>query len=122
MSKLTEAKTLFPAGGYAPAGHYRVREKTPGGHPADGMCIDVSFGDGAYGAYGTLINPQSFDKGGPEWVCRYGNIVSIRYAVAGLLESYDYLLSSEITMAEATRRLRFMRGARRSALAEGEKR
>ena len=78
-------------------------------HPADGMVADVECGDGAKM---TIINPQSFEHGGPEWTMRYGNPEGVRYTVAGLLESYDYLLSGEITMKEATRRLRLLRNAR----------
>lgn len=112
--KLAKAvESLFPHSGYAPAGDYRVRKGTPGGHPADGMVIDVSMGGGAVSS---IINPQSFDDGGPEWVMRYGDPESIRYAVAGLLESFDYLLSGNINMSEATRRLRIMRAARRDVL------
>ncbi|MDI6026771.1 hypothetical protein QBK99_11270 [Corticibacterium sp. UT-5YL-CI-8] len=60
----------------------------------------------------TIINPQSFADGGPEWVMRYGAPESIRYTVASLLGSYDYLLSSAITMKEATERLRLLRQVR----------
>lgn len=109
-----QVSTLFPKDKeYAQAGDFRLRGNTPGGHPADGMIIDVSMGGGAVVS---IINPQSFENGGPEWACRYGNVESIRYAVAGLLESYDYLLSSNINMSEATRRLRLMRATRRAAL------
>ena len=80
-----------------------------GRHPADGMTAEVDLGDGA-GA--TIINPQSFKDGGPEWVMRYGNPLAIRYTVASLLESYDYLLSGEITRKEAMQRLVLMRRAR----------
>jgi hypothetical protein len=111
--KLIAAATLFPKGQkYAPAGHYRVRGPTPnGGHPADGMTIDVSYGDGAVGS---IINPLSDPH--PEWVSRYGNVESIRYALAGYLETYDYLLSGAINDKEAVRRLRIMRGVRRAAI------
>ena len=80
-----------------------------GRHPADGMTAEVDLGDGAVA---TIINPQSFKDGGPEWVMRYGNPLAIRYSVAAILESYDYLLSGEITMAESRRRLGLMRHAR----------
>jgi len=106
--------SLFPQSGHAPTGDYRVRKGTPGGHSADGMVIDVSMGGGAVSS---IINPQSFDDGGPEWVMRYGDPESIRYAVAGLLESFDYLLSDSIDMSEATRRLRIMRAVRSDVLA-----
>lgn len=79
-------------------------------HPADGMIADVSCGDGAVMS---IIDPRSFADGGPEWTMLYGNPESIRVAVAGLLEGYDYLLSSHITQAEAMRRLRLLRAKRK---------
>ena len=82
-------------------------------HPADGMITYVECGDGAVMS---IIDPRSFEDGGPEWVMRYGDPESIRYTIAGLLSSYDYLLSDNINMAEATRRLRLMRAARRECL------
>ena len=85
-------------------------------HPADGMTAQVNVGDNAAM---TIINPQSFAKGGAEWVMRYGDPVSIRYTVASLLSSYDGLLDDSISMKEATRRLRLMRAARR-AMREGK--
>lgn len=103
--------TLYPGGDYAPPGDVRVIDNTPGGHPADGMTATVSMGDGAFSS---IINPQSFEEGGPEWVMRYGNPESIRYSVASLLDSYDYLLSDHLTMREATRRLRLLRAARKA--------
>ena len=111
-----EVETLYPDGRDAPAGHYRIVRNTPGGHPGDGMTAIVSMGDGAVTS---IINPQSFENGGPEWTMRYGNPMAIRYVVAGLLESYDYLLSGNINLKEATRRLRLLRGAR-SALKNKE--
>lgn len=91
-------------------GDTRRINSTPGGHPADGLTADVLVSDCS--ARHTIIDPTSFANGGPEWVMRYGNPESIRYAVASLLESYDGLLSPEITSAEAARRLRLMRAAR----------
>jgi len=85
-------------------------------HPADGMIDRIDIGDGATMS---IINPQSFKDGGPVWVLRYGNPESIRFAAASLLESYDYLLSDNITMNESTRRLRAMR-ARRKVLSNGK--
>jgi hypothetical protein len=85
----------------------------PRPHPADGMTVEISLGGGAYS---TIINPLSFEDGGPEWVMRYGNPESIRYSVASLLSTYDYLLSDAINMTEATRRLRIMRAERRALL------
>ena len=86
----------------------RTVSRTP--HPADGMASHVECGDGAVMS---IIDPRSFEYGGPEWVMRYGNPESIRYTVAMLLDSYDYLLSGNINMTEATRRLRLLRAARR---------
>jgi hypothetical protein len=98
----------------AETGSVRVTGKLGGPHPADGLTAQVALGGGAVS---TIINPQSFADGGPEWRCRYGNVESIRYTAASLLASYDYLLSDNISMQEATRRLRLMRAAR-SALGE----
>lgn len=78
-------------------------------HPADGMVARIDVGDGAQMSF---INPKSFKDGGPEWVMRYGDPESIRFSVASLLESYDYLLCGEITTREAIRRLRLMRASR----------
>jgi len=75
-----------------------------------GLTAEVSVGDGAVM---DIINPQSFGDGGPEWLMRYGDPLSIRYEVATLLSSYDALLSDDINMTEATRRLRLMRARRR---------
>lgn len=88
----------------------RVTGKLGGPHPADGMTAQVQLGDGAVA---TIINPQSFAEGGPEWIMRYGDPVGIRYSVASLLESYDHLLSGEITTTDAIARLRVMRRSRK---------
>lgn len=95
------------------AGRYRVSPQSD--HPASGMTVEVAMGGGAFS---TIINPQSFKDGGPEWVMRYGNPESIRYAVASLLETFDYLLSDNITMKEATDRLRLLRAVRRDLAQE----
>lgn len=85
----------------------------PNGHPADGMTAYVDHGDGAVS---TIIDPRSFEEGGPEWVMRYGDPSSIRFTVASLLSSYDYLLSGDINQREAIKRLMLMRRARRAIL------
>lgn len=46
-----------------------------------------------------------------EWSLRYGSPEAVRFAAAAVVESFEYLLSSNINMAEATRRLRVMRAA-----------
>lgn len=86
----------------------------PTGHPADGMTVEVPVGDGARHS---IIDPRSFENGGAEWVMRYGNPEAIRYTVASLLGSYDYLLSGEISTSEAIRRLRIMRQYRAACAA-----
>lgn len=93
----------------AEEGAVRVTGKLGGPHPADGLTAQVCLGGGAVS---TIINPQSFEDGGPEWRCRYGDVEGIRYTAASLLESYDYLLSEAISLKEATRRLRLLRSAR----------
>jgi hypothetical protein len=80
-------------------------------HPADGMTISVDVGDGAAME---IVDPRSFAEGGAEWVMRYGDPESIRFTVASLISSYDYLLSGNINAKEATRRLARLRAARRA--------
>jgi hypothetical protein len=82
-------------------------------HPADGMTAQVECGDGAVMS---IIDPRSFNNCGPEWVMRYGNPDSIRFTVASLLASYDYLLSDHINQAEALRRLRLLRAKRKECM------
>lgn len=91
----------------------RQQTKSITPHPFDGMCQHVDCGDGATM---DIIDPRSFNDGGPEWVMRYGNPESIRFGVAMLLSSYDYLLSGNISTTEAIRRLRLMRKARSECL------
>jgi len=80
----------------------------------DNLTLEVDCGDGAFMS---IVDPRSFEDGGVEWVLRYGNPTKVRYIAAGLVESYDYLLSGEITQKEAERRLRLLRQARRVSLA-----
>lgn len=87
----------------------KITGKLGGPHPADGLTAVVDLGDGAAM---TILNPQSFEDGGIEWHCRYGNVEGVRYSAASVIASYDYLLSGEITTEEAIKRLRDLRGAR----------
>lgn len=90
----------------------------PHGHPADGLTMRVAVHPDAHQ---TIIDPRSFNEGNSViWRMTWGNPLPIRHAVASLLESYDYLLSDNITMAEATRRLRLMRQVRRAALSNNQ--
>ncbi|XHB99384.1 hypothetical protein ABWH97_00090 [Nitratireductor sp. ac15] len=110
MVDVLQVESLFSGDVAAPAGYFRLGKSKPA-HAADGMTVTVSMGGGAYG---TIINPQSFSDGGPEWVMRYGNPESIRYTVASLLETFDHLLSDGISAKEASRRLIIMRSVRRA--------
>lgn len=89
------------------------KQSKPNGHPADGMALEVDLGDGAWS---TIIDPRSFEDGGLEWTLRYGCAEIVRFTAASAISSYDYLLSGEITMKEATRRLREMRRVRAEAV------
>lgn len=55
-----------------------------------------------------------------EWSLRYASEVSpqCRLAAASVVSSLDYLLSESVTTAEAIRRLRLIRAARRGRLSE----
>lgn len=116
-NRLTEAREVVSLAGAVNVGDFRVhRGGIAGPHPADNMTATMAMGDGAFVSF---INPQSFADGGPEWVCRYGNVEGIRYTVASLLGSYDYLLSGNITAKEAARRLRLLRTGRAALAQEG---
>jgi hypothetical protein len=121
MGEVTKARivrTLYGVG--VEIGDVRVTGPTPnGGHPADGMTATVWLGDGAVA---TIVNPQSFENVGVEWVLRYGNPEAVKYTAASLIESYDYLLSDEITTKEAERRLRVLRASRTALRAKEETR
>lgn len=75
--------------------------------PARNCTAQVDCG----GCHMTITNPYSDDS--VEWGLRYGNAARMRYVAASLIESYDYLLSDNINMTEAVRRLRLMRAKRR---------
>jgi hypothetical protein len=92
-------------------GSYRVGHSL-GGHPADGLTAKVHLGDGAYS---TILNPQSLMDGGLIWCLTYWcDFEPLRHTAASVAESYDYLISDSISMAEATRRLRLLRNARKA--------
>lgn len=73
------------------------------------LTLSVDVGGGAVM---TILNPASFEDGGLGWQLRYGSPEAVRFVAASVVESYDYLLSSEITTTEAIRRLRAMRHVR----------
>jgi hypothetical protein len=97
-------------------GAVSITGKLGGKHPADGLTAQVNIGGGAVM---TIQNPQSFIDGGVGWKLNYGNTEGVKHAAISLMQSYDYLISSEITMKEATSRLRMLRAARRSLWEEG---
>lgn len=76
--------------------------------------LSVEMGDGAVM---NIPNPACYAlEGGPEWVARYGDVVGSRYTLAEIISSFDYLISPNINMTEATRRLKLLRAAYRAAL------
>lgn len=83
-------------------------------HPADGTVAHASYGEGWHM---TLKDPTA--ETGLVWIMTWGDVESVRYTVASILQSYDYLLSDDITHTEATKRLRMMREARRALLDAG---
>lgn len=85
--------------------------------PARDCLAHVDCGDGAVMS---MVNPYSDDS--VEWGLRYGNPVRMRFVAASVIESYDYLLSGEIPMKEATRRLRLLRQRRRDLREQAAKR
>jgi hypothetical protein len=106
IARKVDSLVTFPA-----IGDFRVTGKLGDGkHPANGMTAQVHLGGSAFSS---IINPWSFSNGGIEWHLRYGNLEGVRYVAAGLIESYDYLLSEAISFKEAARRLRLLRAARR---------
>ena len=98
---------------YTPTPPARPQTKSLHGHPADGMTSHVDCGDGAWM---TIIDPRSFHDGGLEWTLRYTDAKDTKHVAASVIASYDYLLSGAISMAEATRRLKLLRAARRECV------
>jgi hypothetical protein len=75
------------------------------------LTITVDHGGGAHG---TIPDPAAFDDGGLEWCLRYApQANNCNLQAASVAATFDYLLSANINMKEATRRLRQMRTARR---------
>ena len=70
-------------------------------------CQNAAFVGVGDGAQMTIPNSEL------QWICRYGNIISVRYLAASCLESYDYLMGSNISEREAFRRLRLLRRAKK---------
>lgn len=84
-----------------------------------GLLIEVVVTvDCGNGAQMTIPNAANHDTH-IEWQQRYASVTQLeknRFVVASMLESYDYLLSGAITEAEAIKRLKQMRKARKETL------
>ena len=69
-----------------------------------------------------IPNPRSYaDEGGPVWVMTWGDPLSHRHEIAGLIETLNYLLSPHYTAADVMKRLRELRAAYRDALTGDER-
>lgn len=77
-------------------------------HPCNDLTAQVHVGGGAYQ---TISNP--FYDGGLIWRLTWGSPEQVRYVAASVVSSFNYLLSDEISMTEAIRRLRILRQAQR---------
>ncbi|MGV7119618.1 hypothetical protein [Sphingopyxis sp. 550A] len=98
----------FPVlGGAVNRGH----SLTP--HPADGTIAHVDCGDGAW-----IDIPDPTAETPLEWSMRYGDPESVRFTVASILSSYQYLLCAETTK-EAQRRIALARRAVRELWEQG---
>lgn len=76
------------------------------------LTIPVDVGGGAVMS---IMHPRPTDDSGLTWRLLYGDTHQYRAIAVSVLDSYDYLLWSEITQEEAIRRLRLLRVARRKA-------
>ena len=69
-----------------------------------------------------IPNPASYEEGGPAYqIDAASAFLPDASELAGLIRSYEYLLSPDYTMADVTKRLRDLRQAYRAALAQGGK-
>lgn len=81
----------------------------------EGLTISVEHGGGAVSS---IPDPRAIPDGDLAWRLRYADPRAVRLIAASVVDSFDHLLSDDIDMAEATRCLRQMRAARRSARAD----
>ena len=64
-----------------------------------------------------IPNPASYDEGGPAYQLDAASaFLPDASEIAGLIRSYEYLLSPDYTMADAIKRLRDLRRAYRDAI------
>jgi hypothetical protein len=70
--------------------------------------------DHGNGAGGSIPDVKAQEDGGLEWCLRYAHKVEgVNFQAASVVGTFDYLLSDQINMTEATKRLRQMRRERR---------
>ena len=68
-----------------------------------------------------IPNPASYDEGGPAYqVDAASAFLPNAHEIAGLIRSYEYLLSPDYTMANATKRLRDLRQAYRHSIEKAQ--
>lgn len=83
---------------------------------SENLTLEVEHGGGAYG---TIPNPQSYANGGVVWRLTYGNYEQARWPATSIIDTFSALISPEINMKEATRRLAQFRRSYRAALKTG---
>lgn len=93
-------------------GHVR-RGRSLHSHPADGTIARIGGDDWG------MSFPDPTPETHIQWIVRYGDIESVRFSIASILESYEYLLDPHITKAEAVRRLGMLREGYKVLLKEG---
>ena len=76
------------------------------------LVVDVGGGARMF-----VAAPNSMNEGSLEWRLRHGDAVAMRFQAASVVSSTSYLVSGEISMKEATRRLRIMRKSYKDARA-----
>lgn len=77
------------------------------------LTIQIDHGGGAVSR---IPDPAANADGGLDWCLRYSDPTRVRFIAASVVDSFEYIISPEINMAEATRRLRQMRAAYRARM------
>lgn len=84
---------------------------------SENLTLHINHGGGASG---TIPNPQCYADGGVVWQLNYGNCEQARWPAASIIDTFSYLISTEINMKEATRRLAQFRRAYREAIRDAK--
>lgn len=96
----------LPADCLAPLTEFESRESL-----VRNLTQTIDHGDGAQGSIPDVLAKED---GGLEWCLRYApSHHNTHLQAASVVSTFDYLLSDEINMTEATNRLRQMRRERR---------